>query len=196
MIRGSFRDRIKARDLAASIIATLKKNQSPVVWAIVPQFGTVSTPLTSLDILKNLVLQILQMNKSILEDYSQPLSAIKFQCATTESEWFDLLVLVLTGIPTIYMVIDIEVFRSDLENGPTWPVAFVKLFQKLAARSPGTAVKVAIISYHTKLDFPAPGTAQENAILLNMKAMERREKVVRTKFSGTSFRMNTRRTGC
>jgi len=101
MIRGSFRDRIKARDLAASIIAILKKNQSPVVWAIIPQFGTVSTPLTSLDILKNLVLQILQMNKSILEDYSQPLSAIKFQCATTESDWFDLLVLVLTGIPTI-----------------------------------------------------------------------------------------------
>lgn len=195
IIRGSFKDRIKARDLAASIISILNRNRNPVVWVLVPRFGMVDGRLTSVDVLKQLVLQILHMNKSILENHSQPLSAVKFQCATTESEWFDLLVLVLAGVQMIYMVIDIEVFRSDLENGRNWPGAFIRLFEELEVRSKGTVVKVAIISYHTQLDVTAPSLDRKIVMRLNMKGREGRERDVRTKVSGNIFKTVTRRNG-
>lgn len=189
VIKGSFGDRGKARDIAASIIAIVKKSRRPVVWALTLQFGNLQRQLSNLDILKHLVLQILQINSSLLEDRTHPLSATNFQLATTESEWFELLSLVLTGIQEIYMVIDIEILRRDFENGQAWPSAFAVMFQKLAARSPRTIVKVAIISYHTRLNIEASSLTQTNVIRLNNNGRLSR---ATTKRSGT-FKMCSNR---
>lgn len=76
---------------------------------------------------------------------SQPLMAKQFQRATTEAEWFNLLGLVLTGMPEIYIIIDIGVLREDFANGKAWPSMFIGSIQKLLLQSPKTIVKVAIV---------------------------------------------------
>jgi hypothetical protein len=167
MIKGKFHDRAKARDIAASLISLVKKNHRPVVWALTLRFEKDATHLTKLDILKDLVLQILQINKSLLGDKSQPLRAIEFQCATTESEWFELLCLALTGLSEIYLIIDIEVLRRDAENGRNWPAAFMDLCRKIGKRSPGTILRIVIISYYTQLSIEAAGLSQKNVIRLD-----------------------------
>jgi hypothetical protein len=167
VIKGKCNDRAKARDVAASLISLVKKSHLPVVWALTLRFEKDAKHLAKLDILKDLVLQILQINKSLFDDRSQPLRAIEFQCATTESEWFKLLCLALTGLSEIYLIIDIEVLRRDTENGRSWLAAFMDLCQKVGKRSPGTILRKAIISYYTQLSIEAAGLSQRNVIRLD-----------------------------
>ncbi|CAG8962269.1 hypothetical protein HYFRA_00005324 [Hymenoscyphus fraxineus] len=190
MIKGTFRTRGKAKHVAASIIASTKQSQVPTVWILAPR-TKMSQQLSSLDILKQLVLQILQKNGSLLEDRSQPLIAKQFQCATTESEWFNLLGLVLTGIPEIYIVVDIELLRGNFGDGQMWPSMFVELFQKLVPRSPQTILKVAIIFYLTQLTIEDDGVEKSRIMKLDHRG--RREKSASNKCSPFRIRGKGRR---
>lgn len=145
MVRSSFKLRSKARDIAASMIAIVKEYNIPIVWALASHLTSPERSPSPLDVLKYLVLQVLQLNQSLLMDGSKPLSAIQFRCARTEEEWFYLLAMVLVGISQIYFIIDIEILKKDFGDIVTWPAAFVGLFAKVAAESPATTVKLAII---------------------------------------------------
>jgi hypothetical protein len=188
MIKGTFRDRGKAKHIAASIVASARQSPYPIVWILAPPNSIPSQQLSNLDILKQLVLQILQKNNSLLDDQSKPLLARDFQCATTESEWFDLLSLVLIGIAEIYIVIDIEILRGNLTGGQMWPLSFIRLFEKLVTRSPNTIVKVAIISYHTQLAIEGTGLTQKNVVKLNKRRHDRKGPNKSSSFQITSSR--------
>jgi hypothetical protein len=169
ILKGSFKDRGLARAAAASIIAAIKKKEYPVVWSITFKSLKASQQLSSLDILKHLVLQVLQKNKSLLADRSRPLSAMSFQCATTESEWFELLAQVLEGLAGIYIIIDIELLRKTSANGQLWPALFADILKRLENRSPETIIKVAIVSYHTQLSIKGPILTQKNILHLSKR---------------------------
>jgi hypothetical protein len=190
IIKGTFQDRGKARHIAASIVAVARQSQYPIVWILTPRDPKSARQFSTLDILKHLVLQILQKNKSLLDGRSHPLAAKDFYYAATESEWFDLLGLVLEGIAEIYVVIDIEILRGSFGDLQLWPSFFVDLFQKLAQRSPNSIVKVAIISYHTQLAIESSGLTQKNVFRLNRKG--RQEKLVPRKSSGFQISSNRR----
>jgi ABC-type enterochelin transport system permease subunit len=66
----------------------------------------------SVDVLKQLVLQTLKLNRTMLDDYSSALSTLKFQTNTTEGEWLDLLGSVLLGLDQLYVVINMECLHS------------------------------------------------------------------------------------
>jgi len=194
-VKGSFRERGKARDVAASMVAIIQTNKCPVIWALSPRSGNTGQ-LSSLDILKYLTLQILQVNKSHLRDGAKPLSAVKFQCARTDSEWFELLGESLVGLSEIYIVLDIETFRSDTGNGRAWSTAFIKLFETLAAQNPRIVVKVAIISYHTQLESVPLDITKQNVMQLNIRTKETRQKVGRNKDLRLKLGMRSRRQVC
>ncbi|CAG8984026.1 hypothetical protein HYALB_00002966 [Hymenoscyphus albidus] len=185
MIKGTFRTRRKAKHVAASNIASTKQSQVPTVLILAPR-TKMSQQLSGLDILKQLVLQILQKNDSLLEDRSQPLIAKQFQCATTELEWFNLLGLVLTGIPEIYIVVDIELLRGNFGDGQMWPSMFVELFQKLVPRSPQTILKVTIIFYLTQLTLEDDGVEKSRIMKLDHRGT--REKSASNKCSPVRIR--------
>lgn len=166
MIKGSFRSRGMAKHVAASIVASTKQSQVPTVWILAPR-TKVSGQLSGLDVLKQLVLQILQKNDSLLSSRSQPLIGREFQCATTESEWFNLLGRVLTGMREIYIVVDIELLRGSFGDGHMWPTMFVELFRKLVLQSPATILKVAIVFYLTHLAFENQGAEQTRLVRLD-----------------------------
>lgn len=53
------------------------------------------------DVLKQLVLQALRIDQSMLNERACALSAARFQSARTEAQWFDLLGSVIPGFPRL-----------------------------------------------------------------------------------------------
>ena len=151
LVRGSFNTRHSARDFSADIIDVVRKANIPVIWALNAQIDEAQKEPLTIAVLKHLVLQALQINQTILDEQSISLNAARFQSATTEQEWFDLLAAVLSGLPQIYIIVDVEVLGTLAGEELAWPMAFLQLFGELMARNIPTRVKVALVHYQTRL---------------------------------------------
>ncbi|KAL9096074.1 MAG: hypothetical protein Q9165_001596 [Trypethelium subeluteriae] len=133
-----------ARDFGVDTIGMIANADVPVVWALTPRIRSTKEH-TSINVLKHLVSQAIQRNTALHNERAVTMSAVRFQTAVTEREWFDLLASVLDGIPQIYIVIDMSIldFRPDTEE--PWPVLFSRMFEAFAARQLQITVKVAFI---------------------------------------------------
>jgi hypothetical protein len=156
VIQGNFAAKAVSRDLAVSVIEVIKATDIPVIWALTSKNrdednGSFSTRVSAIDVLKHLVFQVLRLNHTLLNERSIALNAAQYKSATTESDWFDLLGLVLRGLPQIYIVIDVELVSADFGETNLWPEAFRKLFEDLVASSVVSILKVALVSYRTRL---------------------------------------------
>jgi hypothetical protein len=131
-----------------------------VVWSLSAKAeGTVGWR-SPVDVLKQLCLQVLQLNHSLLNEQSPILNAARFQSARTEFDWFELLGSVLEGLPQIYIVVDAEVLSKEFSSQISWPEAFLQLFKRLQETFCKTIVKVVLVSLgHTpylELPFASP----------------------------------------
>lgn len=157
-IRGSFEARHRLRDLAVNIIDEVSSHNIPVVWALqntghstrnsttdsLSPFET--GQYTTRDVLKHLVSQLLQQNHTLLNERSMGLNIARFQSATTEKQWFDLLGSGLEGLCAVYIIIDVDVLASAVTTESIWPEAFVVLFNQLRERNIRTKVKVVFLN--------------------------------------------------
>ena len=148
VVKGSFRTSHIARDLSVRIISLIQKSGIPAIWVLNLKQKDKALHPTAPDILKLLAYQILQTNSNLR---NARLDAIKFQTARVESEWLNILVDLLQGVPEIYMILDVETLDRDLYETPDWISLFLQLFQLLQERSIPVHVKVALVSYHTKI---------------------------------------------
>jgi hypothetical protein len=183
IIRGSFATRNLSRDLAVSIIESIKLSGTPVVWALnsrnreeellSAEEDTEPVPSlpTAIDVLKQLILQVLQQNHTHLSERSGALNIARYKSATTESEWFDLLGSVITGMSRLYIVIDVEVVGPDSSDTCHWPETFARLFKTLVAKNVYSTVKVVLVSYRTRLAVEAVGAA--GGTVLNLESRSR-----------------------
>lgn len=118
----------------------------PVIWTLSAKEGILEWR-SPIDVLKQLVLQILRLNHSLLDEQSTTLNAARFQSAKTESEWFQLLGAVLKGIPEVYIVIDAEVLNREFSSQTSWPREFFRIFDHLQTEGRKTCVKVVLASF-------------------------------------------------
>lgn len=131
-------------DFVADTIDLIVDANIPAVWVLQTRNDG---QYSSVDILKQLVLQVLQQNHTLLNERSAALNAARYQSATTEDEWFNILGSVLDGLAQIYIIVDAEMLNSGIDGRITWASAFQKLFDELGRRGVDTVVKVAIIGY-------------------------------------------------
>ncbi|PQE06103.1 Nacht domain protein [Rutstroemia sp. NJR-2017a BBW] len=142
------RNMMQAQDFAVDVISLICESRIPVIWILNPNLSEDSTTApTTIDILKHLVLQILQINQHRLTEKSLSLSATQFQCAKSEEEWFDLLVSALMGLPLLYIVVDLEVLKSAPAEKGLLVHGFLNLMKRLSSGSVDTVMKVVFISY-------------------------------------------------
>lgn len=147
LVKFSCIHRCEARDLATKLVDLFKTMVIPVIWILgTPVNGSAFRSLSPMNVLKQLVLQALQINHPILSERSTSLNPARFQCATTEQDWFGLLASVLIGIPHLHVVIDISVLSEELGSQLLWPTAFVSLFDRIASACPSTIVKVVLVT--------------------------------------------------
>lgn len=106
LVKGSFLTRRETKDFAADIVGLLRSMKIPVVWTLSAKAEGVLEWRSPVDVLKQLVLQVLHRNHSLLKEQSYALNAARFQSASTEPDWFELLGTVLEGLEQIYIVVD------------------------------------------------------------------------------------------
>jgi hypothetical protein len=192
MVKGSCLTRIETKDFATDLVALLRGIRIQVVWSLSAKAQGTLGWRSPVDVLKQLVLQILQLNHSLLNEQSPILNAARFQSARTECDWFQLLGSALEGLPQIYIVIDTEVLSKEFSSEISWPEAFLQLFKRLQGKFCKTIVKVVLVSLgHTsylELPFASP---LENITMI-IKSGRRPSQVVRKK---SKFRSPARHHG-
>jgi hypothetical protein len=151
IVSSSFRTRHLVKGFAADVLDMLDGVRTPVVWILhKPSSNTGERKLiTTVEVVKQLVHQILQKNHTMLNERSLGLSAVRFQSARTEGEWFGLLGSVLAGFKQIYIVVDTAIL-SEIEEerlAATWLGRFRELFAELRNRANYTVVKVLFVNY-------------------------------------------------
>lgn len=124
-------------------------NKIPTVWVLNPTKDARYRDPQITDLLKQLVSQVLRLNHTMLDERSLALSAARFQSATTEREWFDILGSVMRGLDQLYVVIDVECLHrpDDSTAAFSWLEAFRGLFNGLRVRGTRTVVKVVLVNY-------------------------------------------------
>ncbi|KAM3086699.1 hypothetical protein ACMFMG_000822 [Clarireedia jacksonii] len=168
-ISGSYATRHCAQDFAVDVIGLISESKIPVIWILNPTLsGDSATVPTTIDILKHLVLQILQLNQHRLTEKSLSLSATQFQCAKSDEEWFDLLVSALMGLPLLYIVVDLEVLKSAPAEKGLLVHGFLDLVRRLSSGSINTVMKIAFISYFQSV--PSAADIPTNEVLHIPKA--------------------------
>ena len=167
-LKGTPASRDTVKDTVTSIVSLIHRSNMPVAWILNFRDAN-SSPATSIDVLKQLVLQVLQRNKSLLEERFISLTAARFQTARTEDEWFDILGSVIVGLRGLFIIIDTEVLAPVTETSRrqnpvsndrhiSWALEFSRLFRKLGERNIKTIVKVALVSYNRALYLPSGGS--------------------------------------
>jgi hypothetical protein len=145
---------------------------------------------------KQLVLQVLQINFSLINAQSPTLNAARFQTATTEQQWFDLLCVVaavLIGLPQLYIVVDASILGQELGSEVKRPDAFHKLIKDLSKVCPKTAVKVVIASYGATsfIDNSLPEELENSTI--HIDGHRRHMGHVRNKWPGRGYGIGPKR---
>lgn len=144
--QGFLPDPPRNQEFAADIVALLRGMKIPVIWTLNAKEGN-SEWRSPIDVLKQLVLQILRLNHSLLDEQSTTLNAARFQSAKTESEWFQLLGAVLKGISEVYIEVDAEVLNREFSSQTSLPREFFRIFDDLETEGQKTCVKVVLASF-------------------------------------------------
>lgn len=168
LVQGSFRNRHLARDFAVDMIDLVSAAHVPVVWALNPTFDT-HLPLTPMDVLKHVTLQVLRLNHTMMNERVATLNAARFQSTTTETGWFSLLGSALEGLPQLYIIIDLELLSKSAISGQDWLEEFPRLFSDLSARSIGTVLKVAFVSPLGTQEYTSNQTFGQSAVRLFLR---------------------------
>jgi hypothetical protein len=143
-ICGSYATKTPARDFAIDAIDFIEESQVPIIWALNVD-GQQCATVSLTEVLKHLILQVLQINHTMLTEQSLALNAAQFQSATTLADWIKIFAAVLRGIPHVYIVIDAEVTKDQYEA--QWPQVFELLFDELKKQRIDSVVKCAVVWY-------------------------------------------------
>ncbi|KAF7924669.1 uncharacterized protein EAE97_010620 [Botrytis byssoidea] len=153
MVKGSHRLRNEMKKFSADAIQLLRESNIPVIWAIKTSEPQTPTPIgntTTIDIIKSLILQAINLNSSLHTEPSLCSHLQMYLSAKTEADWLVLLASVLKGIPLLYIIIDIQLlFTPTPESsiGFSWPTGIFELFKELSERDSKTVVRVLMLSY-------------------------------------------------
>lgn len=169
------------KDFAADLVALLRGIKIQVVWSLSAKVEGALGWRSPVDVLKQLILQILQLNHSLVNEHSPILNAARFQSAKTESDWFELLGSVLEGLSHIYIVVDAEVLSKEFSSQICWPEYFLRLFERLQGNSCRTIVKVVLISLGQAPYLKMPSTSAIENMTIVAKGGSRPGKIVRRK---------------
>jgi hypothetical protein len=177
ILNGSLRARFAMREFSVTVIRQLQSRHVPVLWALPGadlKSDDVATAggVTGIDVFKHLVLQALQLSTTTrstpsgrssnnpnylapdnFTDCGMSIQCTRFQRATTETEWRDLLGSALEGTrhDMIYLVVDLFALDHNVDDVASrfgclsWTSAFHALMSELARRVPGLRIKVLLL---------------------------------------------------
>jgi hypothetical protein len=148
VVRAGPRAEARTKDLAANIINLLLTTPHKVIWFLSTR-ESLRLYSTTTDVLRSLVSQALRRNPNLSSLRQDQLNISHFQNDHTESEWLDLLCLILQGFPRLFMVVDTDILFQTFKDDKAGVTKFISLFQKIVDHvgSAGNQIKIVVIGY-------------------------------------------------
>jgi hypothetical protein len=133
-----------ARDFAVDLLEVLRAGGVPAIWALshTTSDAKIGAPLT--DIFLSLSMQALLLNPQTLNGSTSAISSHDFQNVVTEDQAFKLLARCLTGIPKLYIILDMAVINSAVDYRDTLVNSFVQRFLNLLLTKSQGGIKLVI----------------------------------------------------
>jgi hypothetical protein len=132
-----------AQDFIADLVCLVRQSKFPIIWAL--RFSDFwERPITSIDLLRMLVIQALQINPDVMTDAKYPISLTQLREASNEEDWLSILNRALTGIRQIYVVIDAALLGYVTDQSK---YAATKWLLRLPSRITGSTVKIFVSTF-------------------------------------------------
>jgi hypothetical protein len=125
----------KRQDLLIDIITLLRRHRLPVLWALrYPDLK--SSSIASLDVIRMLIYQALEINSAAL--YTPfPINIAQLREASSHHDWLALLKRALSGLPAVHIVFDADVVQHVSHGDKGAATHFLAEFARFM--SPGEA---------------------------------------------------------
>ncbi|KAH8747124.1 hypothetical protein BGZ57DRAFT_917011 [Hyaloscypha finlandica] len=136
------------RDHAVDIINYLRRDQYKVFWILSPPSPCDLDPSVA-SILKSLVYQVIHHEPDILLRFPENLSTLQFLSNRTESEWLDLLCLLVSRLDKCFLIVETEDLYQASRQMTEWTREFLQVFQRLidTVETAGSLVKVLVVTF-------------------------------------------------
>ncbi|KAM0302189.1 hypothetical protein ACHAO8_011597 [Botrytis cinerea] len=144
-LKGTVLARGISQGLAIELVESLRGKGAPVIWALNSRLKQYKpSPLTTVEILKHLALQIFQINPQIQR--TNPVATATLYTARNEEEWFGVIAEALSGMQLLFIVFDLDLLDSTDGSGFDWPQAFTEFFERLRSKRCETILRISFIS--------------------------------------------------
>lgn len=127
-----------AKNFLLDIISVIRSSPHPILWALRFEHYWENS-ISTIDILRILVLQALQLNPAALDQGAHTITAINLREAVDEKDWLLLLARSLISVPRIYIVIDSQLLTHATEQNR---LAATRLVELLSGCLTSTSVKI------------------------------------------------------
>ena len=136
--------RTLARDFAVELLKMLRASGVPAIWALSHTTSDVDVGASLIDILLSLSKQALVLNPNTLNSGINPVSSSHFQNVLTEDQAFKLLDRCVSGIPKLYIVLDMALVNAAVNYYDTLVNSFVQKFLNLLLAQPNGGIKLVL----------------------------------------------------
>ncbi|KAI0543843.1 hypothetical protein F4679DRAFT_567068 [Xylaria curta] len=177
ILRGQFQSLQALRYFCTDVIQYLSDLGIPIIYALKISVNELSSPnISCVDLIKYILRQALQIRQRDETEKSMSLACAPFHGNYSETEWFQVLESVLSGINRpVYLVLDLELINRDLipSEGFSWFLAFRQFFEMLSRRQMPSCLKVLLITYGSELPFTLSPSEYSEFVLSAMADMTR-----------------------
>ncbi|KAE9368087.1 hypothetical protein N431DRAFT_417137 [Stipitochalara longipes BDJ] len=148
ILRSGPRASSTTRDHAVNIINHLRKAQYKVFWILSPPSPGDLEPSIS-NILRSLVFQIIQQEPNVLLRFPENLNASYFLPNRNESEWLDLLCLLISRLDKCFLIVETEDLHQASRQRVGWTQDFLRIFQRLihSVEAARLLVKILVVTF-------------------------------------------------
>lgn len=118
-----------SKDFLVNLVELIQQANFQTIWAL--RFEDYWTRhLTCIDLLKMLVLHSLQLNPSSLTARQCPITVAAVRDAVDEKDWLKLLNRALSGVSTLYIILDSEMLAEMTQDSPYAATRLLEMFSK------------------------------------------------------------------
>jgi hypothetical protein len=99
--------------LGTAMVDYVRHSSVPILWALQAPGPSKFAPTTTVQLLKNLTMQVLRLRSSSVEENVSPeFNATRIAIASTTEHWTDILKHALSGVPLAYIVVDLNLLSQ------------------------------------------------------------------------------------
>ncbi|CAI6238245.1 unnamed protein product [Periconia digitata] len=143
-----------SRDFAVDLLNLVRPSSLPVVW-VLPERLESESVVELEDVMAGLVLQILELNPTLLSTGVNPISTRHFRTSLSVEQWLQLLRKSMQGMKQLLIVLDFTILQATLERSNMYePEEFLEAFLGLKSIH-GPIIKIVALTW--KLDHVISG---------------------------------------